>query len=169
MTTPRRKSTVSAASATLVALALAATFPVHAADPPKDAPPEVSDADRAAMKEDPRPPQASIPFAHRSITNWVSDGRKGVYIRAQQRWYYARVVQPCVGLDFATAIGFDTGPMSTFDRFSYLLVDGDRCMLDSVHRSGPPPGRSKPKPVVQPEPKPEPKPESKPEAPPPTA
>lgn len=150
MNTPNRKPTLPAARATLWALALAAaaTFPAHAADPPKDAPPQVSEADREALKEDARPPQASIPFAQRSITNWVADGRKGVYIRAQQRWYYARVVQPCVGLDFATAIGFDTGLMATFDRFSYLVVDGERCMLDSVHRSGPPPGRAKPKPVA---------------------
>lgn len=150
MTTPNRKPTLPAARAMLGALALAAaaTFPAHAADPPKDVPPQVSEADREALKEDARPPQASIPFAQRSISNWVADGRKGVYIRAQQRWYYARVVQPCLGLDFATGIGFDTGPMSTFDRYSYLIVDGDRCVLDSVHRSGPPPSRAKPKPVA---------------------
>lgn len=182
MHTTKRKSILPAGNASLLALAAAigmtlaaASWPASAADPPKDAPPEVSEADRDAMKEDARPPQASIPFAQRSITNWVPDGRKGVYIRAQGRWYYARVVQPCIGLDFATAIGFDTGPMSTFDRYSYLLVDGDRCMLNSVHRSTPPPGRAKPKLPVTPEATPPPAAESTPapvpapESPPPTA
>jgi hypothetical protein len=50
---------------------------------------------------------------------------------------------PCPNLPWAHRIGVDTRGTPTLDRFSTLLVDGDRCPVRSVVAAdGPPPRRS---------------------------
>lgn len=87
--------------------------------------------------------EASIPFAARGgIRDWAADGEKGLWVQAVNRkWYYAQFMGRCIGLGFATALGFDTGAQSVFDRWSAVIVPGySRCILTSLTPSdGPPP------------------------------
>jgi hypothetical protein len=87
--------------------------------------------------------EASIPFAARGgIRDWAADGERGLWVQAVNRnWYYAQFMGRCVGLGFATALGFDTGAQSVFDRWSAVIVPGySRCTLASLTPSeGPPP------------------------------
>lgn len=113
-------------------LATAAAGAVQAA-PDKAAP------DKAAA---PKAPEASIPFAnHRGIWDWRATDANTLYVQDIHRaWYKATLFSPCIDLPFAQTVGFKTGPLDTFDRYSTLLVDGDRCTLASVVKSDPPPG-----------------------------
>jgi hypothetical protein len=99
----------------------------------------------AENAEDTVPPQkdVEIPFANRGgIRDWQADRDRGVWIQdAHQRWFYAELMGPCLGLDFANTIAFDTRPSGTFDRFSKIIVprDRSRCNVKSLRMSGPPP------------------------------
>jgi hypothetical protein len=43
---------------------------------------------------------------------------------------------PCIGLNFANSIGFDTRPLGNFDRFSAIVVPGSgRCTVQSFTAS----------------------------------
>jgi Family of unknown function (DUF6491) len=115
-------------------------------------------ASEAAKKETALlPPQASIPFVDlRSIRDWHPDERKGLWIQdIRRQWYYAKLMAPCMGLDFALEVGFDTRTSNTLDRFAYIVVPReDRCPIMSLTKSDPPPpGRKRGKalkPVVPP-------------------
>jgi hypothetical protein len=93
--------------------------------------------------------ETSIPFVGTiGLYNFAPDGDRGVWLQDQQRrWYYARVLGPCTGLPFATRIGVDTRFGGTqFDRTGILLVDRDRCPINSlVASNGPPPKAKKAK------------------------
>jgi len=89
---------------------------------------------------------ATIPFIRfNSIRDFEADSDKGVYLQDQQRrWYYASVIGPCTGLPLAVKIGVDTRfAGDTLDSTGTLLVDGDRCKIDKLVTSGPPPKREK--------------------------
>jgi hypothetical protein len=49
---------------------------------------------------------------------------------------------PCQDLPFANAIGFETRGTSDFDRFSTIVVRGQRCPVPSVVKSGAPPKKA---------------------------
>jgi Family of unknown function (DUF6491) len=87
--------------------------------------------------------QASIPFVdHHNLRDWQADGKDGLWIQDQRRnWYYAKVLGPCIGLDWALSIGFDTGGASgQLDKFSSIIVPNEgRCQITSLTRSDPPP------------------------------
>jgi hypothetical protein len=86
-------------------------------------------------------PEPSIPFAnHGGIRDWHADRDRGLWVQdVHGKWYYARLMGPCTGLDFAETIGFDTRPMGTFDRFSAIIVPRyGRCVVQSLAPSGPP-------------------------------
>jgi hypothetical protein len=94
--------------------------------------------------------EASIPFmdVRGTLYNFETDSDSGVYLQAQsRRWYYAKVLGPCIGLSFAQRIGVDTRfGGNSLDRTGTLLVDGQRCALTSLTASnGPPPKVKKPK------------------------
>jgi hypothetical protein len=94
--------------------------------------------------------EVSIPFVGMgSINDWRADKRQGLWIQDQyHQWYYARIMGPCIGLDFAQTIAFDARPGGTLDRFSSIHVPHEgRCPLQSLVRSGPPPRKVKPEPV----------------------
>ncbi|MFO1503569.1 MAG: DUF6491 family protein [Steroidobacteraceae bacterium] len=99
--------------------------------------------------------EVSIPFVdHRNIRDWQADKRDGLWIQDQRRnWYYARLMSPCIGLDFALSIGFDTGRGSgQLDKFSSIIVPREgRCQITSLTRSDAPPpsGRKKKHKVVE--------------------
>lgn len=84
----------------------------------------------------------SIPFAnHGGIRDWHADKDRGLWIQdAHGKWYYAAVMTPCIGLNFANSIGFDTRPAGSFDRFSSIIVPREgRCTVQSLRPSGAPP------------------------------
>jgi hypothetical protein len=43
---------------------------------------------------------------------------------SSRKWYYAQFLGRCVGLNFATAVGFDMRAQSSFDRWSSVFVPG---------------------------------------------
>ena len=110
-------------------------------------PPIVSPADREALGQEALPPQASIPFPEHNIDDFRPNGRQGLWIRAQRQWYYAELFAPCDELPWAQHVGFGTDGAARFDRFSFIVVKGERCALRSLTKASPPP-----RPVKQPKP-----------------
>ena len=100
------------------------------------------------MGKESLPPQASIAFPDRNIDDWRANGRKGLWIRAQRKWYYAELFLPCDELPWAQAIGFGTGGAVSFDRYSFIVVRGQRYPLRSLTVSAPPPKPEKKRPVA---------------------
>ena len=104
----------------LAALALTATLPAAATE---------------------RSDQARINFVdHGGIRNWRAVDRDTLLIRGRgKQWYKAELFAPAWGLNFAHAIGFDTGGGGSFDRFSSVIVEGRHYPLRSlVEVEGPP-------------------------------
>jgi hypothetical protein len=93
--------------------------------------------------------ETSIPFVGTiGLYNFEADSDRGVYLQDQQRrWYYARIGGVCTGLPFSNRIAVDTRfGGSQLDRTGTLLVDGQRCHIDSLTASnGPPPKVKKPR------------------------
>lgn len=91
-------------------------------------------------------PQASIPFVNLGgVYNWQADGTQGLWVQdSRKHWYYASLLGPCFGLDFATTLGFDVDPMGTLDRFGAVIVPGwGRCNFSSLAASNGPPAKLK--------------------------
>lgn len=78
--------------------------------------------------------EASIVFPnYGAIRNYEADGDKGIWIEDQhRRWYYGSFIGQCQGLNFSNSIGFDTGGLSHFDKFSTIFTRDDRCQLSSL-------------------------------------
>jgi len=95
-------------------------------------------------------PEAAIAFANRDgIYDWQADRDVGLWVQDIHRhWYYAKLMAPCFGLQFVTALKFDTRPNGTLDRFSAIIVPHEglsgRCPLVSLTASAGPPSRKKP-------------------------
>lgn len=93
--------------------------------------------------------ETSIPFVGTiGLYDFQADSDRGVWLQDQRRrWYYGRISGICTGLPFATRIGVDTRfGGSQFDRTGVLLVDGERCHIDSLVTSAAPPKKvTKPK------------------------
>ena len=90
--------------------------------------------------------EASIPFAnHGGIRDWREAGDRTLYIQDRARhWYRATLMTSAFDLPFTTAIGFDTGPIDRFDKFSSVVVRGQRYAVQSLVRvDGPPPPRQR--------------------------
>jgi Family of unknown function (DUF6491) len=98
-------------------------------------------AGSAAAAPPPHGREASIPFiSHGGIRDFDADGRDGIYLRGRGRqWYHARLMGSCFNLPFAHAIGVQTFGSNTLDRFATLIVDGERCKIQSLVKSPPPP------------------------------
>ena len=63
----------------------------------------------------------SIPFAdHGGIRDWRANGG------------------PCFGLNFSDRVGFIVASYGSFDRYSAVVVDGQKCSLESLRLSDPP-------------------------------
>jgi Family of unknown function (DUF6491) len=89
--------------------------------------------------------EASIPFADSvGIDNFQADGDQAIWIQDQfRRWYHATLFRTCFDLPFAEVVGFETRGTSTLDRFGAIIVKGDRCPIQSLVTSGPPPKKAK--------------------------
>jgi len=95
------------------------------------------------------PEETSIPFARMesSIHDWQADGQWGLWVQDGRRdWYYAKLLGPCYGLDWANAIGIEPRG-SQLDKFGWVLVprERSRCQMTSFQRSDPPPPKGKKK------------------------
>ena len=97
-----------------------------------------------------KPGQAQIPFAaSRGIRSFHAESDETVYLEDRRgRWYRAELAGTCLGLRWALAIGYDTRGGASFDRFSAILVDGQRCPLVSLTRSEKPERRRGKKPAA---------------------
>ncbi|MGC1469187.1 DUF6491 family protein [Sphingorhabdus sp.] len=78
--------------------------------------------------------EASIAFPnHGGIRNFEANEERGLWIEdRQRRWYYAKFIGNCRGIDYANGIAFDTRGSSSFDRFGAIAVDGDYCPIESL-------------------------------------
>jgi len=106
-------------------------------------------AGAAFASEATTPKPASIPFAnHGGIRDWKADRDQGLWVQdIHRQWYYAKLMAPCTGLNFAQTIGFDTHPLGRFDQFSSIYVPGaggGRCAVQSFTLSAAPPGKVRP-------------------------
>ncbi len=91
-------------------------------------------------------PEVRIPFAKRNIWNWQVVDDQTVLIQDQgRRWYKATLFGHCINLSFAERIAFDSSPSGTFDKFSAILVRGQRCPLRSLVETTAPPKKLKAK------------------------
>jgi hypothetical protein len=97
---------------------------------------------RAADKVvEPSPLEAEIPFARfGGVQDWRADGTRGLFIRGRgmDQWYYATLMGSCSGLPFATAIGIEQDARDVIDRYSTIIVNGQRCSFSSFAMSEPP-------------------------------
>lgn len=93
-----------------------------------------------------RPEEARIPFVnYGSVRNFRPVSDDVVYFQDSRRnWYRAELSVPCFNIRSALRIGVDTRFGGTLDNTSSLLVDGERCPIHSLVRSGPPPERERP-------------------------
>jgi hypothetical protein len=110
----------------------------------------MSAASFSSLAGSPQPPpaaEAQIPFADRNIRNWQVVDDKTLLIQDNARkWYKATLFGTCVNLSFAQErLGFDSSPGGTFDKFSAILVRGQRCPLSSLVETTAPPKKSKAK------------------------
>lgn len=78
--------------------------------------------------------EARIVFPNQgAIRNFEADGNDGIWLEdRQRRWYYADFIGGCQELNFAQAIGFDTRGSPSFDKFSTIIVRGERCPIASL-------------------------------------
>jgi hypothetical protein len=102
--------------------------------------PALAAADSAAA---PKPEEAVIPFVNlkSSIRDWEADGRDGIWVQDVRRdWFYAKLLNPCFNLDFATRVAFVT-PGGRLDRFSSVIVEDEPvpCVFMSLTKSEAPP------------------------------
>jgi hypothetical protein len=89
--------------------------------------------------------RTAIPFADLgNIRDWQADDTEHLYIEASNRqWYRATFWSPCQPLPFATAIAFVTEPNGELDRYSSILVDGERCWFKDFERTAAPEGQNR--------------------------
>lgn len=104
----------------------------------------------AAASAEPAPAsqEARIPFVnHGGIRDWRAADGDTLYVQdSRRRWYRAELMHDAIGLPFAWTIGFETRGVDSFDRFSTVVVDGQRIPVRSLVRvDGPPPKREKAK------------------------
>jgi hypothetical protein len=101
----------------------------------------------AAPGSSPPPPaeEVSIPFVNfGGVRTFHAEDEDSVYIEdKRRRWYRGEIIGPCWGLRWAHRIGIETKGSSSFDRYSALIVDGERCQLTSLTRSEKPARRAK--------------------------
>jgi len=74
-------------------------------------------------------PRAVIHFAnHGGIEDWRARGNEALYIESRRdEWFKATFFGACFGLPFTETIAFVTEHDGSLDKFSSVLVDGQRC------------------------------------------
>ena len=97
----------------------------------------------ARAEESPAAPTrkpAVIHFADlNGIESWKPESADAILVEGRNHsWYRARFFGPCFGIQSTESIGFVTDPTGNLDRFSSILVDGQRCFFASFDRVDPP-------------------------------
>jgi len=94
-------------------------------------------------------PEAKISFVqYHGIRDWHADNNRQLYVQAADRqWFQVDLFGPCIGLEYASRVGFDTrDPAGSFDRFSSIVLrGGERCKVDSVKKIAKPTRTEKPR------------------------
>ncbi len=85
--------------------------------------------------------ETAIPFVRTNgILEWRAAGEEALYIRSNSGgWYFVRTMSPCTRLKTAITLGFITSAGDQLDRYGAILAEGQRCPIESVVRSEPPP------------------------------
>jgi hypothetical protein len=86
-----------------------------------------------------------IPFVSSiQAVEWRRLSDQAVYVRGGRgEWYLVRTSNNCTRLRTALALGFETSALDQLDRYGALLVQGQRCPVASIARSGPPPKKAR--------------------------
>ena len=72
------------------------------------------------------------------IRDWKAEGYDAILIQATNgTWYRATFFVPCLGLRFHESVGFVTDGTDRLDKFSSVLVDGQRCWFKSFEKVDP--------------------------------
>ena len=82
-------------------------------------------------------PNARIPFVqYGGIRDWRTDNDNDLYVQgSDRRWYRVDLMGPCTGLEFANGVRFlPSDSAGTFDRFSWIVANGQRCKVDKVEQ-----------------------------------
>ncbi|HYE28007.1 MAG TPA: DUF6491 family protein [Allosphingosinicella sp.] len=99
----------------------------------------------SAAAADMDPGETAIPFIG-SLRNveWKAASDDSLYIRGGKgEWYFVRTTNRCTRLRAARAIGFQASALNQLDRHGAILVQGVRCPVASVVRSGEPPKKAR--------------------------
>jgi hypothetical protein len=79
----------------------------------------------------------SINFAHYTIRDWKAEGPQSMIIETVSGDHYrATFMNRCHNLPFRDAVGFETSPGGTFDKFSSVHVGGQKCIIKSLEKIG---------------------------------
>jgi hypothetical protein len=86
-----------------------------------------------------------IPFVSSiAAVEWKRISDDSVYLRGGRgEWYIVRTSNNCTRLRTSLALGFETSALDQLDRHGALLVQGQRCPVASVTRSGAPPKKAR--------------------------
>ena len=78
--------------------------------------------------------QATINFVHLgSIDDWHAEGDKAILIETvNDRWYRAEFFSPCISLAWQESVAFITSPRGQLNRFSAIVVRGERCQFQNL-------------------------------------
>lgn len=98
-------------------------------------------AGSAAAASEPASRETVIPFMN-SLSNveWKAASNDSLYLRGGNGdWYFVRTSNLCTRLRAANGIGFQTSSGGQLDRHGAILVQGVRCPVASIVRSGGPP------------------------------
>ena len=116
----------------IIALAAAAALAAPAASKPRPAPPITGE-------------EVEIPFANLrdGIRSFHADDYDTVYLQDRSRdWFKAELAGACIALPWANRIAYEIRGTSSFERGSVLIVEGDRCIVQSLVRSEKPDRRA---------------------------
>ena len=83
-------------------------------------------------------------FVNRAdMRDWLADGEHGLWIQAGNlRWFYARFVGICRGVNSTNSLAFDTRASDNIDQKSAVIVPGGtRCRVQWLAPSSGPPNK----------------------------
>lgn len=95
-----------------------------------------------AIAGTPQGARDSIPFAnHGGIYNWRAQGDDTIYFEDNHHtWYKATLFSPAFDLGFKEALAVQAGPTDTLDKWSAVIIHGQKYPFQSFVRiAGQPP------------------------------
>jgi hypothetical protein len=97
---------------------------------------------------------AATPFVDRiEMRDWLADGERGIWIQmGSLKWFYARLMGRCLGLDSTNSLVFGTRASGSMNRMTSVVVPGGRrCIVQSFAPSAGPAKNRNAKVVLQPQ------------------